>query len=88
MKLRLGFPALINHTDETEFARAVAIGALGPAIVEAGFRPRTASEDFAFMLMAHESYLFLGNGDSPSAQCSNTTSTTRPSRRQPTIGCA
>jgi hippurate hydrolase len=61
---RLGFPALINHADETEFAREVAIGALGHAVVEAGFRPRTASEDFAFMLEAQPgSYLFVGNGD-------------------------
>ncbi|MGR9060632.1 M20 aminoacylase family protein (plasmid) [Rhizobium leguminosarum] len=62
---RLGFPALINHAAETAFARDVAYDALGPAAVEKDFRPRTASEDFAFMLQANPgSYLFVGNGDS------------------------
>ncbi len=62
---RLGFPALINHADETAFARKVAVDALGAAAVEKDFRPRTASEDFAFMLQANPgSYLFVGNGDS------------------------
>ena len=62
---RLGFPALINHAAETAFARDVADDALGPAAIEKDFRPRTASEDFAFMLQANPgSYLFVGNGDS------------------------
>ncbi|GES42449.1 hippurate hydrolase [Rhizobium dioscoreae] len=62
---RLGFPALVNHAEETEFARNVAMQALGSAAVEADFRPRTASEDFAFLLQAKPgSYLFVGNGDS------------------------
>ncbi|MBY5564290.1 M20 aminoacylase family protein [Rhizobium leguminosarum] len=61
---RLGFPALINHAAETAFARDVACDALGPAAIEKDFRPRTASEDFAFMLQANPgSYLFVGNGD-------------------------
>ncbi|MGO4136525.1 M20 aminoacylase family protein [Rhizobium brockwellii] len=62
---RLGFPALVNHAAETDFARNVAHDALGPAAIEKDFRPRTASEDFAFMLQANPgSYLFVGNGDS------------------------
>ncbi|MBY5787567.1 amidohydrolase [Rhizobium leguminosarum] len=62
---RLGFPALINHAAETDFASNVAHDALGPAAIEKDFRPRTASEDFAFMLQANPgSYLFVGNGDS------------------------
>lgn len=62
---RLGFPALVNHAEETEFAREVALQALGASAVEADFRPRTASEDFAFLLQAKPgSYLFVGNGDS------------------------
>lgn len=61
---RLGFPALINHREETDFARRVALDTFGPARVEEGFKPRTASEDFAFMLQAKPgSYLFVGNGD-------------------------
>jgi hippurate hydrolase len=62
---RLGFPALVNHREETAFAREVAIDTFGVAKVEPDFRPRTASEDFAFMLQAQPgSYLFVGNGDS------------------------
>ena len=62
---RLGFPALINHRDETAFARSVALEAFGEGQVAKDFRPRTASEDFAFMLLAQPgSYLFVGNGDS------------------------
>ncbi|KAA1180335.1 amidohydrolase [Rhizobium tropici] len=62
---RLGFPALVNHADETAFARTVALQTLGTGAVQADFRPRTASEDFAFMLEAKPgSYLFVGNGDS------------------------
>lgn len=62
---RLGFPALINHRVETAFARDVALSSFEPESIEAGFRPRTASEDFAFMLQEKPgSYLFVGNGDS------------------------
>lgn len=62
---RLGFPALTNHREETAFAREVAIDTFGGAKVEIDFKPRTASEDFAFMLQAQPgSYLFVGNGDS------------------------
>ena len=39
----------------------------GDARVDAGFRPRTASEDFAFMLLKRPgSYVFVGNGDGAS----------------------
>ena len=61
---RLGFPALINHRAETDFARRVALDTFGPARGEEGFKPRTASEDFAFMLQEKPgSYLFVGNGE-------------------------
>ncbi|CAN7306128.1 M20 family metallopeptidase [Rhizobium sp. LjRoot30] len=64
---RPGFPALVNHAAETEFARKVAVETFGSATVEKEFRPRTASEDFAYMLEANPgSYLFVGNGDSAS----------------------
>ena len=62
---RLGFPALVNHPDETAFARNVALQALGAEAVVADFRPRTASEDFAFFLEEKAgNYAFVGNGDS------------------------
>ncbi|MDF8356410.1 M20 aminoacylase family protein [Ensifer adhaerens] len=64
---KLGFPALVNHPDETAFARNVALQALGPEAVVADFRPRTASEDFAFFLEEKAgNYAFVGNGDSAS----------------------
>jgi hippurate hydrolase len=62
---RRGYPVLVNHADETEFARRVAAEQFGPERIQAGFPPITASEDFAYMLQEQPgSYLFLGNGDS------------------------
>ncbi|PSH65192.1 M20 aminoacylase family protein [Phyllobacterium sophorae] len=60
-----GYPVLVNHPDETEFARQVALDHFGASRVENEFRPISASEDFAFMLQEIPgSYLFIGNGDS------------------------
>jgi hippurate hydrolase len=60
-----GYPVLVNHADETDFARQVAAEQFGEARIQADFPPITASEDFAYMLQAQPgSYLFLGNGDS------------------------
>lgn len=65
VRYRLGFPALVNHEAETTFAREVAGATFGEARIERNFRPRTASEDFAFISEARPgSYLFVGNGDS------------------------
>ena len=48
-------------------ARDVAKDALGEDFVDSHFRPRTASEDFAYLLQARPgSFLFLGNGESAS----------------------
>lgn len=64
---RPGYPAVLNHETETALARSVAVDTFGAARVEAGFRPRTASEDFAFMLLKRPgSYVFVGNGDGAS----------------------
>ncbi|WP_348752349.1 M20 aminoacylase family protein [uncultured Aquincola sp.] len=64
--LRPGYPPVINHDAETDLARRVAEQTFGPGVVEAGFKPRTASEDFAYMLQARPgAYLFFGNGDGP-----------------------
>jgi hippurate hydrolase len=63
---RPGFPSVVNHAAETEFAHDVALLSFGPAAIDAAFRPRTASEDFAYMLEARPgSYLFVGNGEGP-----------------------
>lgn len=63
----LGFPSVINHAAETAFARDIAVELFGADGVVAGLAPRTASEDFAFLLQQRPgSFLFVGNGDSAS----------------------
>ncbi|MFC3658233.1 amidohydrolase [Xanthomonas hyacinthi] len=63
----LGFPSVLNHAAETAFARGVALQLFGEAGVVPGLAPRTASEDFAFLLQQRPgSFLFVGNGDSAS----------------------
>jgi hippurate hydrolase len=60
-----GYPVLVNHAQETEFARQVALRRFGADRIQPDFRPITASEDFAFMLQERPgAYLFVGNGDS------------------------
>lgn len=62
---RLGFPSVVNHAAETSLARQVGERLFGHGVVEENFAPRTASEDFAYMLEARPgSYIFVGNGDS------------------------
>lgn len=61
---QLGFPSVVNHVAETRFARQVAIELFGPEGEIRGFRPRSASEDFAYFLEARPgAFLFLGNGE-------------------------
>jgi hippurate hydrolase len=61
---RSGYSVLVNTPAETAFAREVALELLGPERVTVQGPPRTASEDFAFMLeKVPGSYLFIGNGN-------------------------
>jgi hippurate hydrolase len=61
---RRGFPPVVNHPEETQFARRVALTQFGPEGIAESFRPRTASEDFAFFLEARPgAFVFVGNGD-------------------------
>ena len=54
------------------FRSSVALEAFGPGQIVSNFKPRTASEDFAFMLEEKAgSYLFVGNGDSASLHSAN-----------------
>jgi len=65
LEFAAGFAAVINHQDETRFAREAALSAFGPEAIDPTFTGRTASEDFAFMLQEKPgSYLFIGNGGS------------------------
>ncbi|MGL4238514.1 M20 aminoacylase family protein [Tabrizicola sp.] len=58
-----GYPATINHEDETDFAAAVASEVVGPEAVDARANREMGSEDFSYMLEARPgAYLFLGTG--------------------------
>lgn len=65
---RQGYCVLVNHAEQTDLARQVALGLVGPERVTLNGPPLTGSEDFAFMLeKVPGSYLLIGNGDSDSA---------------------
>ena len=58
-----GYPATINHEDETEFAAEVAREVSGTEAVDARASREMGSEDFSYMLEARPgAYLFLGTG--------------------------
>jgi hippurate hydrolase len=61
-----GYPVLVNHPAETDFARTVAEELVGPARVLRQGPALTGSEDFAFMLeQVPGSYVLIGNGQGP-----------------------
>ena len=63
---QLGFPSVINHAAETRLVADVARETFGAERIESEFRPRTASEDFAFFLERRPgSFVFIGAGDGP-----------------------
>lgn len=67
MRWREGFAVLVNTSDETALARAVAIDLLGQERTLWPCPAMTSSEDFAFMLeRVAGSYIFIGNGDGDS----------------------
>ncbi len=58
-----GYPATINHEDETDFAADVAREVVGADAVDARANREMGSEDFSYMLEARPgAYLFLGTG--------------------------
>jgi amidohydrolase len=58
-----GYPATINHEDETEIAAEAAREVVGPEAVDARANREMGSEDFSYMLEARPgAYLFLGTG--------------------------
>ena len=60
-----GYPVLVNHERETEFAANVAREVAGRDRVDTGFAPRMAAEDFSFMLNERPgAFIWIGNGDS------------------------
>ena len=65
LELRRGYPVLVNHARQTEFATTVAGAIAGPDRVEAMMPPVLGAEDFAYMLEARPgAFIFVGNGDS------------------------
>jgi hippurate hydrolase len=65
---RQGYCVLVNHLEQTHFARQVALDLVGPERVTLNGPQLTGSEDFAFMLeKVPGSYLLIGNGDGDSA---------------------
>jgi amidohydrolase len=59
-----GYPVVVNHERETEFAASVAREIAGKDKVN-DCPPRMAAEDFAFMLNERPgAFIFVGNGDS------------------------
>ena len=62
-----GYPVLVNHKSETDFARDVAEELVGTARVTRQGKALTGSEDFAFFLeKVPGCYLLIGNGDAES----------------------
>jgi amidohydrolase len=60
-----GYPVLVNHERETEFAASVAREIVGNDKVDMNVPPRMAAEDFSFMLNERPgAFIWVGNGDS------------------------
>jgi hippurate hydrolase len=62
---RRGYPVLVNHERETDFAAAVAAEIAGSACVDATLPPMMGAEDFSYMLQARPgAFIWVGNGES------------------------
>jgi amidohydrolase len=62
-----GYPVLVNHDRNTDFAASVAREIAGIDKVAMDFAPVMGAEDFAFMLQERPgAFIFVGNGDSAS----------------------
>jgi hippurate hydrolase len=62
---RRGYPVLVNHERQSEFAAAVASQIAGPDKVDTSLPPMMGAEDFSYMLNARPgAFIWVGNGDS------------------------
>jgi hippurate hydrolase len=60
-----GYPVLVNHDKQTEFAASVAGQIAGQDKVDIGLPPMMGAEDFSFMLNARPgAFIWIGNGAS------------------------
>jgi len=67
-EFRRKYPPLVNHAREAAIAADVAADVVGEANVERNGPPRTASEDFSFMLQERPgAFIFLGAGGGEAA---------------------
>ena len=61
---RDGYPATVNHEEQTRFAIEVAQSVVGEDKVDADRTPTMGAEDFSYMLNARPgAFIFVGNGD-------------------------
>ncbi len=62
---RRGYPVLVNHEQQSDFAASVAREIVGANHVDTTLPPMMGAEDFAFMLNARPgAFIWVGNGDS------------------------
>jgi hippurate hydrolase len=62
---RRGYPVLVNHEEQTEFAASVANQIAGEDKVDTSLPPMMGAEDFSYMLNARPgAFIWLGNGNS------------------------
>jgi amidohydrolase len=62
---RRGYPVLVNHEQQADFAASVAGEIAGADKVDHALPPMMGAEDFAFMLNARPgAFIWIGNGDS------------------------
>ena len=60
-----GYPVLVNHEDQTEFAASIASQIARPDKVDTSLPPMMGAEDFSYMLNARPgAFIWIGNGDS------------------------
>jgi len=60
-----GYPVLVNHDKQTEFAASVAGQIAGQDKVDSGLPPMMGAEDFSFMLNSRPgAFIWIGNGAS------------------------
>src|SRR5689334_856091 len=62
---RRGYPVLVNHEQQTEFAASVAGEIAGPDKINTSLPPMMGAEDFSYMLNARPgAFIWIGNGES------------------------
>ncbi len=62
---RRGYPVLVNHEQQTDFAAGVAREIVGDNQVDTELPPMMGAEDFAYMLNARPgAFIWVGNGES------------------------